>query len=152
MGGNQSIYLQEFDLYELLESILGKLNNWEDSSETIESFTTKFTRTSCTCSYNLTNGCPLTTAVRSWRQKSRNKIRTTKRGLVWEVRNSVHTPLGKDFCSSLRTNPNTQVGCTIQAFNIPMHFILFYISKIILLNISKIILLNISKIFTSCEY
>ena len=30
------------------------------------------------------------TAVRSWRQKSRNKIRTTKQGLVWLVRNSVH--------------------------------------------------------------
>ena len=29
MGGNQRIYLQEFDLYELLESISGKLNNWE---------------------------------------------------------------------------------------------------------------------------
>ena len=27
MGGNQRIYLQEFDLYKLLKSILGKLNN-----------------------------------------------------------------------------------------------------------------------------
>ena len=41
MGGNQRIYSQEFDLYRLLESILGKLNNKLDSSETIESFTTR---------------------------------------------------------------------------------------------------------------
>ena len=27
MGGNQRIYLQEFDLYKLLQSISGKLNN-----------------------------------------------------------------------------------------------------------------------------
>ena len=29
MGGNQRMYLQEFDLYKLLQSILGKLNNWK---------------------------------------------------------------------------------------------------------------------------
>ena len=93
MGGNQRTYSQEFDLYRLLESILGKLNNKLDSSETIESFTTNFTEACVTRPYNLTNGCHLTTAVQSWRQKSRNKIRTnqTRFGIVSEKLSTMST-------------------------------------------------------------
>ena len=82
----KELYSQEFDLYKLLQSILGKLNNRQDSSETIESFTTNFTKTSCMCSYILTNGCPLTTAVRNWLQRSEEKIRAnqTRFGMVSE--------------------------------------------------------------------
>ena len=51
-----------------------------------ESLSTHFTETCVTCPYNLTNGCHLTTAVRSWRQKSRQKIRgnQTRFGMVIE--------------------------------------------------------------------
>ena len=38
MGGNQRIYLQEFDLYKLLQSILGKLNNQLIHSEILRKF------------------------------------------------------------------------------------------------------------------
>ena len=79
----------------LLESILGKLNNRQDSSETIESFTTKFTRTSCTCSQKFINGCPLQQLFGAGSRSLGISFEQTKQGLVWEVRNSVHTPLGK---------------------------------------------------------
>ena len=68
---------------------MGKLNDRQDSSETIESFTTKFTRTSCTCSHKFRNGCPLLTAVRSWRQIQTNQ---TSFGMVSE--NLSTSPIG----------------------------------------------------------
>ena len=38
---------------------------------------------------------PFTMAVRSWQQKSRNKFRTTKQGLVWAVRKLIETNSSK---------------------------------------------------------
>ena len=88
-------YLQELITISSLRASWVSLIIRKVHSEIGRSLSTNFTKTYSTCSYNLTKGCPLTTAVRSWRQKSRKKIRTnqTRFGLVSE-KLSTH-PSGK---------------------------------------------------------
>ena len=91
MGGNQRIYLQEFDLYELLESISGKLNNREYNFWNNDKLSTNFTKTCCTCSQKFINGCPQRWLFGAGSRSLGISFEQTKRGLVWEVRNSVHS-------------------------------------------------------------
>ena len=112
-------YLQDLILASSLRASRARLIIEKTHSETIGKFDYKLDKTCCTCSYKFTNGCPLTTAVWSWLQTSQEKdwANQTRFGMVSEIL-STHPSGKKDFCSSLRTPSNTQVGCTIQALNL----------------------------------
>ena len=74
MGGNLNSILTRISLNQLLESIASKLNNNRRHFWNNDKFEHKLHKPCCTCSYIVTNGCHLTTAIRSWLQRSGKKI------------------------------------------------------------------------------
>ena len=110
-------YLQELITISSLRASWVSLIIRKVHSEIGRSLSTNFTKTYSTCSYNLTKGCPLTTAVRSWRQKSRKKIRTnqTRFGMVSE-KLSTHPSGKKTSAAHFESIPTRRLAVQFKLF------------------------------------
>ena len=95
MGGNLLSILTRISLNQLLESIASKLNNNRIHSETTISLSTNFTRHVARVHTSSRMVAPLRQLSEAGGRSLGIRFEQTKQGLVWLVRNSVHTPLGE---------------------------------------------------------